>query len=131
LPRTGGELPGGGKIGLTKFLGKGSIVGPLSTDTTPGGGKLDRLIAPYGYDSTDDGMQLDHVQEIQLGGEDLPGNLWPLESGKNSTKGSSLAHRKVIFPKGQTLGIPELKRMPPPGKGTKKGFYFKITEVRN
>jgi hypothetical protein len=127
-PHPGGKLPRGGTIGLTETLGIGTKVGPLGNATTPGGGKLQRLIAPYGY-SAEDGYQLDHVREIQMGGSDSVGNLWPLEAKTNVTKGSTLSRKKVEFPKGNTLGIPELKRIPPLGTGSKKGFYFTITRV--
>ena len=128
VPPGGGKLEGGETLGLSLVLGPGTVVGPLCQETTPGGSKLDREIAPYGY-SADDGMQLDHVQEIQMGGRDDITNLWPLEAGRNASKGSTLARMPVEFPEKATLGIPELKRLPPPGKGKQKGFYFEIKSV--
>jgi hypothetical protein len=125
----GGKLPKGGTIGSVIALDTGTVVGPLGQATTPGGGKLEREIAPYGYSSAD-GYQLDHVQEIQLGGQDALSNLWPLEAGKNASKGSTISRRVVSYPDAATkLGVPELKRMPPPAGS--KGFYFKIVKVTN
>jgi hypothetical protein len=124
-PTSTATLPGGSTIGLRSpyVLDVNSIVGPLSNATTPGGGTLLRAIAPYGFNSTDDNMQLDHVQEIQYGGQDVLANLWPLQSSRNSAKGGQLANALVEFPRGERIRIPLLKRIP------NRQFYFKIIRM--
>jgi hypothetical protein len=127
-------LPGGGTIGLTDpyFIRIGRVVGPLTQETTPGGGALGRLIEPYGFSAEDDGMQLDHVHEIQFGGvakNDKVENLWPLAQGLNSRKGRALASANVEYPKGHTVKIPTLKTIKNDDVTQKKKFFFKIKSV--
>jgi hypothetical protein len=127
-------LPGGGRIGLSDefFLRVGQIVGPLSQETTKGGEKLQILIEPYGFSAELDGLQLDHVHEIQFGGlaqNDQVENLWPLERFKNLRKGSVLSNAKVEYPKGQITAIPIVKTIQNSDVKKKKKFFFRITSV--
>jgi hypothetical protein len=106
----------------------GKIVGPLSHDTTPGGSKLGNIIDKYGFSSTEDGMQLDHVHETQFGGipqNDRVENLWPLASSMNSSKGASLRAAPVEFPKGTMTTISHLKTQIAPNRP----FWFKVKSV--
>lgn len=69
-------------------------------DKTKGGAKLNRLLRPYGFSPSSDGMDADHVVEIQLIGRaagDNLGNLWPLKSTVNR-HGLSLAEQSVTLP---------------------------------
>lgn len=69
-------------------------------DRTKGGGKLNRLLRPYGFSPQSDGMDADHVVEIQLIGRaagDNLGNLWPLAASVNR-HGLSLAEQPVTLP---------------------------------
>lgn len=69
-------------------------------DKTKGGAKLNRLLRPYGFSPSSDGMDADHVVEIQLIGRaagDNLGNLWPLKSTANR-HGLSLAEQNVTLP---------------------------------
>lgn len=128
------KLAGGAVIGLADpfFIRLGRVVGPLSQETTEGGEKLLKLIGPYGFNSTDDGMELDHVHEIQFGGlakNDKVENLWPLESAKNSRKGSTLGKAEVEYPRGHVINIPTLKRIQNDDVKKKKKFFFKVKSV--
>jgi hypothetical protein len=58
--------------------------------TTPGGGKVLDALAPYGFVASKEGLDGDHVREIQFGGVDVLGNLWPLDAGTNRGAGSIL-----------------------------------------
>ena len=134
FPHTKAKLPGGDSIGLSpKFhLDVGTIVGPLTEETTAGGGELLKRIGPYGFNSTDDDMQLDHVHEIQFGGlatNDTIDNLWPLQSGRNSGKGSGLAGATVEYPKGHPVRIATLKTIKNDEVKKKEKFYFKVVSV--
>jgi hypothetical protein len=122
----------GRKIGLSSgfILAVNDKVGPLSQQTTQGGGKLGSIIEPYGYSGAD-GYELDHVHEIQFGGlskNDTISNLWPLEARKNSSKGSALSKAEVEFPKGnkEKVRIPTLKLMQGDSRN-KDRFWFIIT----
>jgi hypothetical protein len=130
-PHGGGELAeGGGKIGLTSrwYLAKNTIVGPLKAGDEEDGrtesAKLNTLLKRYGYVSTTDNMEVDHVHELQVGGKDELGNLWPLDAAINSTAGPTLAGATVEYPDASgTVKIAELKGRNP------HDFYFIIKDV--
>jgi len=130
-PETIKTLPKGEKIGLSPrfFVNVGTKLGPLSRETTAGGGELERRIAPYGFSSEGDGLQLDHAHEIQFGGlaqNDKVENLWPLESSKNGRKGSKLSRAEVEYPKGHKVRIPTLKTIQNDDVSKGKKFFFII-----
>jgi len=115
-------LPGGDTIGISSEnrISVGSVIGPLSSNTTPGGGKILRVISKYGFIASDEGMDGDHVREIQFGGEDDLVNLWPLDSTINQTAGSTLAGASVTYPTSKkTVKLSELKTKA-------RTYYFRI-----
>jgi len=127
-------LPGGGTIGLEDpfFIRIRRIVGPLSQETTKSGEKLRKLIKPYGFNAKIDGLELDHVHEIQFGGlakNDKVENLWPLAQALNSRKGPTLSRADVEYPKGHTVKIATLKTIKNDDVRKKKKFYFRIKSV--
>ena len=122
-PHSGGTLAGGETIGIasTYRISKGKVVGPLSDATTPGGGKIINLLKKYGFSAEGEGMDGDHVQEIQFGGQDALANLWPLDAGTNRGAGSTLSKASVEYPNsGKTIKISELKQ-------NARQYFFKIT----
>ena len=134
-PEKPAKLPGGETIGIAaRFQVRvGTIVGPLSQETTAGGDKLLRLIEPYGFNASQDGYQLDHVHEIQFGGlaqNDTVENLWPLEQSQNASKGSTLKGASVDYPKGQTIQIATLKTVQNDEVKKRNKFFFKIISLR-
>jgi hypothetical protein len=134
FPHNKATLPDGDEIGLHSdfHIHVGKVVGPLTEETTAGGGKLLSRIGPYGFNSTEDDMQLDHVHEIQFGGlakNDTIDNLWPLQSGRNSAKGSGLAGATVQYPKGHAVRIATLKTIKNEEVKKKEKFYFKVVTV--
>jgi ABC-type multidrug transport system fused ATPase/permease subunit len=119
------KLAGGETIGLTsKYrIGTNTVVGPLSDETTPGGGKILSILNRYGFDATAENLDGDHVREIQFGGDDVVENLWPLNAGINRGAGSTLSKSTVEYPtSGNTIKISELKQK------TGAKYYFKITK---
>jgi len=74
---------------------RNTVVGPLAGSSTPGGGKLNRLLVRHGFQPSVEGMDGDHVQEIQMGGVDRIDNLWPLDASENRGAGSTLAQTEV------------------------------------
>jgi hypothetical protein len=132
-PHGGGRLPGGPVIGLKQVhhgwhLKVGTKVGPLQPEgvTTPGGGKLIDILKRYGFDSTNDKLQGDHVHEIQVGGDDDLKNLWPLDTDINQTSGSKIRLASVHYPNGRGAEkISDLKKTTdPPNK-----YWFIIKKV--
>lgn len=115
-------LPGGETIGLDAqyrtFPGK--VVGPVSDRGTPGGGRINRLLKEYGWSPAAEGMDGDHVVEIQMGGHDVIENLWPLDAGENRGAGSKLSQEKATLPSGETKAMAELK------KDKSRQYYFRI-----
>jgi hypothetical protein len=116
------ELPGGDKVGLTTTLAKGTVIGPVTSASTPGGGRINRIFAKYGFRAGQEGLDGDHVQEIQFGGLDVIGNLWPLNASINRGAGSKLAQMSVSHPRasGQFKKVSELKADP------SHKYYFRI-----
>jgi hypothetical protein len=122
------KLPGGETIGLTQKyrIGPNTTVGPLSDATTPGGGKILRILDRYGFSADTEYLDGDHVREIQFGGDDAVENLWPLNASVNRGAGSTLSKSTVEYPtSGKTIKISELKQKP----GSK--YYFKITKFNS
>ena len=82
------------------------------------------ILRKYGFDPKQDQMQADHVHEIQLGGPDAVGNLWPLQEGINRSAGPTIAGCKVRYPDGSgEVALRDLKRL----AGT--DFYFVIDRL--
>jgi hypothetical protein len=121
-PHARRALPGGEVIGLSSgfFLRAGTIVGPLSDETTGGGGQLGRILTSYGYAGSEETpkLDLDHVHEIQFGGRalnDTVANLWPLDYSINRSKGPTLGQARVTYPENAApplnTTIADLKRL--------------------
>jgi hypothetical protein len=122
----GGEKKSGDKIGISsKYrISVGKVIGPLSTAQTPKGGKINSVLKKHGFSPSTEGMDGDHVTEVQFGGDDVIENLWPLDSGENLSAGPTLAGASVQYPtSGKTIKISELKQ-----KSTK--YYFKIIKTK-
>jgi hypothetical protein len=120
-------LSGGERIGISsKYEIKvGKIVGPLSTSHTPGGGKINDVLKRYGFRPATEGMDGDHVQEIQFGGQDALPNLWPLDRSTNRGAGAILSQATIEGPSSNKKAkISSLK------EDTSRKYYFKINSVK-
>ena len=121
----GGTLPGGETVGVTTPLAVGAVIGPVSNASTPGGGRINKVFRPYGFRAASEGLDGDHVQEIQFGGHDVIENLWPLEKGMNRGAGSALAQRTVFHPKlSAGVKVAALKA------DTKHKYWFRIKSTK-
>ncbi|MBE7531190.1 MAG: hypothetical protein HS099_15830 [Ardenticatenaceae bacterium] len=125
-PHRKATLPGGEEIGLdSNFrIQSGTVVGPLSNDSTPGGGKINNILKKYGFSPGNEDLDGDHVWEIQFGGQDVIGNLWPLDGSLNSGAGSKLSKYKVEHPDDpdEVKSVAELKPL-----SDQYEYRFKIT----
>ncbi|WP_091743274.1 DUF4157 domain-containing protein [Phenylobacterium immobile] len=64
--------------------------------STQGGGKINAALAPFGYRSRingGEGLDGDHVVEMQIGGVNELKNLWPLGYSENRSSGSLLKNQ--------------------------------------
>jgi Domain of unknown function (DUF4157) len=120
-PDTNSTLAGGDTIGIPGAMFVGKVIGPLSDRSTPGGGKLRRVLAKYGFSPAGEYLDMDHVQEIQFGGADELSNLWPLDASVNRSAGSRLSQAAAQFRSGKTVPISELKA------DKTREYWFKIT----
>ena len=103
------SLPAGGpQIGLDDAfkveVGKKLQYKPGST---AGGGLINQTLRPYGYRAQSEGKDGDHVVEMQIGGPNSIGNLWPLDKGENRSSGAALAAKKMKKPDGKEIGMSE------------------------
>lgn len=97
--------------------------------TSPGGGKLNDVLRPYGFSPNNEEprVQTDHIIEIQMGGKDTRHNLWPLNPQENMSSGATLRNMKVILPTGEEKSMSDLKREGSRGRQ----YYFEITDFTN
>jgi hypothetical protein len=127
-PHGSKALPEGGPtIGITSewrtSIGKKMRLPPKGK--TPGGGKINAALAPYGYSAKAEGLDGDHVTEIQLGGKDVHGNLWPLDQSENRGAGATLRSASFVKPDGGTVKLSELKK-----QAGKKHIWLVITSTK-
>jgi len=107
------KLPlGGDPIGISPdwqtSAGK-KLMLPKKKQSTPGGGRINAALAPYGYSASLEKQDGDHVIEIQLGGEDVNENLWPLDRSENRGAGSTLRSAQFDVPGGGKIWMEQLK----------------------
>ena len=120
-PHSPKNLAGGKTIGLDPdwrtYIGK--KVSPVKA-STPGGRTLRDALESYGFIPSKEGMDMDHVIEIQMGGINDLKNMWPLESAENQHSGRTLSTLPVKMPDGKTKSMRDLKE-----DNTRK-YYFQI-----
>jgi hypothetical protein len=106
----------------------GSILGPLSPQGvgTPGGRKINRVLAKYGFDPSAEKMDGDHVHEIQLGGKDAIENLWVLDSDINQESGRRLDQLEISLKSGKKPRLYQLREYV---KNTNRQIYFKVNST--
>ncbi len=126
-PEARATLPNGTVIGLQYwwYIEIGTVVGPLSAGSTPGGAKILDILEEFGFKAQTERMDGDHVHEIQMGGEDVVSNLWPLARGVNRGGGSIVNSIVVHYPSGKTTTVKELKKT-----SAQRTYYFKIVEIK-
>ncbi len=113
-PHGSKALPGSSRvvgIGGTWRVSRGKLLKLEPSDSgTPGGGRMNRALRPYGFMPSVENMDGDHVVEIQLGGRDIIPNLWPLDASENRSAGSLLSSMSFTKPDGSPISMNELKR---------------------
>lgn len=81
----------------------------LVPGSTQGGGLINRTFHPFGYRARSEGMDGDHVVEMQIGGPNALPNLWPLAAGENRSSGSTIASMTFTKPDGSQITMDALK----------------------
>ena len=79
--------------------------------------------SPFGYRAQAEGLDGDHIIEMQIGGPNELKNLWPLQASENRSSGTLLRNE-----------IEEVKTKVKPGKkapATKDNFWILITKTRS
>jgi TusA-related sulfurtransferase len=96
-PHESKSLPvGSDTLGLTEKwqIDVGKIF-RLIPGKTKGGSLINQKLEPFGYRAGKEGRDGDHVLEMQLGGENVLENLWPLELSENRSSGGALASMPI------------------------------------
>ncbi len=81
----------------------------LVPGSTEGGGLINGVFRPYGYRARSEGLDGDHVIEMQIGGPNSLPNLWPLAAGENRGSGSTIASMSFTKPDGTPINMDALK----------------------
>ena len=106
LPESGARI---GVTGLHQTAVGTKIKMPKTAQSTPGGELINNELRKYGYDRALEHTDGDHVLEIQLGGINDFGNMWPLESRMNQQAGSRISKQEIPKPDGTTIKMSDLK----------------------
>lgn len=98
------------EVGLvTEFEDKGTRGGKVPS--------FRGLVSKYGLVPSEEGWDIDHVIELQIGGRDEFGNLWPLPAGENRSSGSIIKNAETKDDKGKTISVADaFKKMKKKGK---------------
>lgn len=126
-PTESRTLPGGQSIGLSGdyAVEPGKKI-RLVPQATAGGGLINRILYPYGYRASSERMDGDHVVEMQLGGPNIPSNLWPLDASENRSSGSVISRMRFRKPDSTEITMDALKSRARGGNDV----WFIITSTR-
>jgi hypothetical protein len=101
-----------------------------------GGGvaRFKSLVGKLGFVASESGWDIDHVVELQIGGQDEFVNMWPLPKGENRSSGSTIKNATVEIPatKEQKPVKTALEEKKKGGKGQKAqaGLWLLIRSTR-
>ncbi len=129
-PHTRAVLPSGETIGLTAsyYLDVGTVIGPLAPDgvKSVGGYVINDVLRKYGFRPDKDRLDGDHVHEMQLGGQNVLENLWPLDKSTNRGSGSTIDKADVTLKDGRVIKVYQLRQFV---KTSGRKIYFSIRSV--
>jgi hypothetical protein len=115
-------------------LDVGTIIGPLKAANIPrvetAQNDFRDSLREYGFrgNRTQDDMQIDHVHELQMGGQDTYRNLWPLDSTTNGSSGRTIDQYVITLRSGKTVKLYQLRELV---SKTNRDIYFQVqTTIR-
>jgi len=130
-PHENSTLAGGHHIGVLQryHLNVGTIIGPIAPagKGTPGGLLLNNILQKYGFRAGFEKLDGDHIHEIQLGGPNEMGNMWPLSQPLNRGAGSSIDQHDIKLRSGKSLKVYQLREHV---KQSNRKYYFKVQSTR-
>lgn len=130
-PRSKSTLAGGEEIGLDQQyqIRTDLTFGPLTKETTPRQtpNPLKKILEKYGYRGKDDGMECEHLVDLQIGGPDAVCNLWPLEENRHHGTGRWLTNYKIKLSSGKEIQIFQLRQHV---AKTGRKYFFKIQSTK-
>jgi len=96
-----------------------------------GVGAFKSLVAKFGFVASQSGWDVDHVVELQLGGQDTWTNLWPLPAGENRSSGSIIKNAVIVIPKKkQSKAVKEAMQEKKTGPKPQPGLWLLIKSTR-
>lgn len=81
----------------------------LVPGATAGGGLINAAFRPFGFRALSEGLDGDHVIEMQIGGPNALPNMWPLAAGENRSSGSRISSMNFNKPDGTQINMDALK----------------------
>lgn len=102
-------------LGLTRpwkiFVGRELQLPTHKPPGSPGGGVINDVLKPYGYNPGAEYRDGDHVVEMQLGGDNVLENLWPLNADVNRASGTNIRKQEFALEGGVTISMGQLKEL--------------------
>jgi len=130
-PHQQSVLSGGQQIGVSaKYqIDIGSVIGPLAPKgiTSPGGRTLNKILEKYGFVADSEGLDADHIHEIQLGGPDKVENMWPLDESINSSSGKKIDTMTIPLINGKSVKVYQLREHL---TKSHRQYFFKVKSTR-
>ena len=80
----------------------------------------------YGFRPQDEQLQGDHIHEIQVSGQDVIGNLWPLNEATNRNSGGIIDRYDIGLASGKTIKTYQLRQLI---KQSNRQFFFRIAST--
>lgn len=65
------------------------------------------LVIRHGFRPSQEGLDIDHIVELQIGGQDEFGNLWPLPAGENRSSGAQIKNARTEPPGREPMRVRE------------------------
>jgi hypothetical protein len=92
-------------------------------------GEFKDLTKLYGFVPSKSDLDVDHVVELQIGGQDEFPNLWPLPAGENRSSGAKIKAAKVTTPDKKEISVQDAlaKRQQDPKD---KSLWMIVTSTR-
>jgi hypothetical protein len=93
--------------------------------------KFKEVTTKYGFTPSKSGWDVDHVVELQIGGQDVISNLWPLPAGENRSSGAIIKSATVTLPGKQEMTVTKALEKRKTGKKKKtESLWMMVASTR-